>query len=174
MFRWLNSLIDRIFAAIGGLVFLQVPQFYQQYTQRLAGHVDELKIMIGTITQAAEKNGKGLIAYIHKFLQHSDPDFASQGAMMKMMVDRESQLSNSLLAIQEAGPFSRPYYFVKNLNIDICWATLKDFQPGLMLTTEALLYALLGICAGVLLYKSIAFLFKWSIKLVVRLLPSYI
>ena len=163
MFKWFNVLFDRVFAIVGAVVFLQAPQFFQQYAHRLAGHIDELKLHIAAFQQAAARNGKDLVEYIQKFLNQNDPDFAAQGNMMQMMLERHTALTDTLNALRDATPFSRPYYFLKNLNMDIFQATLKDFQPGLMITSEGLVYAFLGIGIGIFVYHALCFLLRRSV-----------
>lgn len=157
MFRWFSGLIDRAFAVLGALAFLQAPQFFQQYSQRLAGHIDELQFHINAIQQAAGKNGKVLLEYIEKFLQQTDQDFIAQGVMMQTMVERHRDLMNALLALKNATPLSRPYYFAKHFHLNVVEATLKDFQPGLILTLEGMIYAIVGVAIGIFIYHSLLF-----------------
>jgi hypothetical protein len=158
MFKWFYGLFDRVFAVIGAVVLLQAPQFFQQYSQRLSGHIDELKFHINAIQRIADKNGKGILEYIEKFLEQTDHDFISQGKMMQTMLDRHAELTNALLALKSATPFTRPYYFAKNFHLNITQATFQDFQPGLMLTIEGIFYAIFGLVIGVCIYHILLFI----------------
>jgi hypothetical protein len=64
---------------IGAFVASQIPEFIQQYTQRLAGHVNELYRLLNQMRQVASYSNKTLDQYIQKFITSSDPDFARQG-----------------------------------------------------------------------------------------------
>ena len=50
IFEFFESVLDRIISAAGALIFMQIPTFLVQYTQRLGGHVDELANLIKGIT----------------------------------------------------------------------------------------------------------------------------
>jgi hypothetical protein len=52
MFR---ALWNGLWGAIGAAVLCQVPEFLQQYTQRLGGHLDEARRMVGTAPQLAPR-----------------------------------------------------------------------------------------------------------------------
>lgn len=155
MFGWISSLIDRLCAVAGALLLSQTPQFFQQYTHRLSGHVDELKTLIAGIQQAAVRSGKGLTEYVDKFVKHTDADIYSQGEMMQGILQRHADLKHALLSMQEATPLTRPFHFIHSFNIEIAKSTVLDFQPGLLITTEGLLYAFLGLCLGIAVYHAI-------------------
>lgn len=155
MFRIVKGLIDRIFVVIGAVLFAQAPQFFNSYGQRLGGHMAELQRQISALQQAADRSGKGLAEYIHKFVNHSDPDVAMQGDFMQSMVARYSEISNAYLSLINADPWLRPFQFIYHLQPDITRMTLSDFQPGLSLTPESGIYALIGMGFGYLLYLGI-------------------
>ncbi len=157
--KWLGELVDRVFVVVGALVFCQGPLFIQQYTQRLAGHVDELQLQIDAMHKVAKKSGKSFAQYVQKFLSSTDVDFASQGELMQGMQTRFTQLSDSLVSLQQANLFTKPFVFLKHLNFDIFSSTMWSFQPGLLLTAEGLLYALVGMLFGYSAFRFLKLLF---------------
>ena len=58
--KFLESIIDRIVAVAGAIIFFQIPTFLVQYKQRLGGHVDELARLIKQYKSAAASNGKSV------------------------------------------------------------------------------------------------------------------
>ena len=76
-FSFLESLLDRIISVAGALIFAQMPAFIVQYQQRLGGHVDELKHLIGKYKSYAASNNRSLDEYINIHLQSTVKEFAS-------------------------------------------------------------------------------------------------
>ena len=152
MFKWLTTLLDRLFAVGGALLFSQIPLFMQQYTQQLSGHEAELHLQIDLIQKTAFQTGKTLDQFIHKFLSSSDPDFMHQGELMQGMVIRWHHLVEALTSLQESTFLTRPFVFMRHCDFEICKNTLKAFQMGIPLNLEGGLYAFVGIIAGFLIF----------------------
>ena len=161
MWKWIDKFFDRAFAVLGAFVFSQAPEFFQQYTQRLSGHVAELKHYVLEMEQMAALTGKALPQYLAKFLSSSDPDFASQGKLMEQMINRYQDLQVSLTSMQEANAFTRPFAFFAHFQPDIAGAACMDFKPALALTAEGISYAVVGLVAGYYFYA----LLKFSVRL---------
>jgi hypothetical protein len=94
--------------------------------------------------------------------------------MMQAMIQRHEELSSSLVSLQEASVFTRFFFFIKNLNIEIFQAALHDFQPGLVLTVEGGVYALAGIAIGVGLYRLMVFVLSITILKIKELVYSQV
>lgn len=154
MFKWLSFIIDRIFVVLGALLFSQIPNFFIHYTQRLGGHVSELKLQIDAMQQAALKSGKTLPEFIHKFQSHGDADIALQGGIMNDMMARFIDLSSAYTAMLDATPLSRPMVFFKSFQWNIAQMTFQDFTWGFSVTLEGAIYAFLGMFVGYLTYTS--------------------
>ena len=152
---FITSLLDRLCVVLGAFVGSQIPEFFQQYTQRLAGHVDELGHLLDHLRHLAASSNKTLEQYIQKFLSSSDPDFAGQGELMQGLTVRWEELHQALHHLTYSSIWMRPYVFIKDLQSDIFHSTLASFQPGFNLTLEGLGYAGLGIFVGLALYQAI-------------------
>jgi hypothetical protein len=163
--QFFYQLLDRFFVVFGAFLGSQVPQFLQQYTQRLGGHVAELNYQIEGLKKIASISGKTLDQYIHKFMLNSDPDFVRQGEFIDGMVIRWQELNQALSRLIQASIWERPFVFLKEMDYSIVRSTYQSFQPGLNLTTEGFLYACLGILAGYAFYhlmiKAIVALWNW-------------
>lgn len=155
--RLISGIIDRLFAVAGVIIFTQVPVFYQQYLQRLSGHLSELELQISVLKKTASRSGKTLEAYITKFIRDPDSDFNAQGQFMDNMVQRLADLKYSFTAMAEAPIWSHPFYLFRYADSDVAWATFASFEPGLSFTLESLGYALLGLAFGLGTYK----LLRW-------------
>lgn len=160
MVQWISGFIDRLLVVLGALVFSQAPQFFAQYMHRLSGHVEELRIHIRSLQQAAQKSGMELPQYIEKFTEHQDFAFSTHGEMMQGMLTRYSEISQASIAMQETTPLTRPFVFLQHFNFDIAKATVAQFQPGVLLTIEGAVYAVIGMGIGYMLYQLFSFPFK--------------
>lgn len=152
MLKWLNGLLDRVFAVAGAFLFSQIPHFFQHYTHRLGGHLAELQLQINALQKTAGKSGKTLQEYAQKFLAHSDEDFASQGEMINGIITRHTDLSEAYSSLINATPFTRLFAFLEYFQLDIAMMTLKNYTVGLTFSMEGAAYTLLGIGFGYLFY----------------------
>lgn len=160
MIRLISGMIDRIVGVAGALLLSQAPMFLHQYMQNLSGHVSELKFQIATLRDVSTGSGKSLAEYIGKFSGSPDPDFAAQGRWMADLLDRYTDMSTSLIALQDASVWSRPILFLRHCYVDVVEQTFAKFTPGLPFSMEGLAYAALGM----LLFSSLYWLFKSSIR----------
>lgn len=160
MLKIIHYILDRLFVVAGAFIGSQVPAFIQQYSQRLAGHVDELGRTIATLQKAAEHSNKNLDQYIGKFITSSDPDFSKQGEIMQSIVFRWQEITTSYQHLTGSNVWSRPFVFFSEWQPDIVKATLKSFQPSLALSVEGLCYTVAGLFAGYLFYHLIVRLFS--------------
>jgi len=155
-FSFLESAVDRIISAAGALVFMQVPSFMVQYQQRLGGHVDELKKLVGKYSAAAADNGRTLEEYISLHLQSGVKEFAATGNIMTGNVERFNMLSEALKKISDSSGIKKFFVFMQNLDWEIFRNTFRDFVPAVSLNTDSILY---GIC-GIILFMLLYFLIK--------------
>lgn len=149
----IGSLLDRLLVVLGAFAGSQIPEFMQQYTQRLGGHVHELNRLINQLHGLALQSHKTLEQYIHKFLYNSDMDFIQQGEFMNQMLIRWENLDQILYRLNHSSIWERPYVFLTTLQSDIAESTLASFQPGLNLNLEGLSYAIIGMLGGWIFYQ---------------------
>lgn len=143
---------DRILCVLGALLFLQIPQFMYQYQQQLIGHVAELSWQVESMQQTAAGSGKTLEQYIQKFEKHEDSDFSKQGKVMDTVASRWKRFTTALKALEESSIITRPWIFLYHIDFSILGSTLHSFKIGLSLTLESVIYALIGIIFGHLVF----------------------
>jgi hypothetical protein len=166
--RWL----DRLSTIAGALILSQLPQYLQQYTQRLGGHADETRLQVEQLHALAAHSGKSLAQYIHKFMVNNDLDFARHGEWMQQLVDRHARLSMAWESMLNATPLTRLYAYLAHLQSDVAKATLAFFQPALPLTVEAGVYALIGAALGFMTFRFLSRLMTKTYKKISFLLNS--
>ncbi len=160
MLRLINGLLDRVCVVAGALIFSQAPQFIQQYTQRLGGHIAELKSQVEMIRQTAAFSGKNIEQYIHRFTSSPETDLEQQGLFLQRIVDRLATLSSAMHELQDAASLAKPFVLLGHFQLDVAQGTLQAFQPGLSLNAEGICYALMGIVIAHLLYIGASGTFK--------------
>jgi hypothetical protein len=152
VFRFIDTSLDRVFSVLGAAAFSQFPEFIQQYSQRLGGHLDEAKRQVELITETAAASGKSLQAYIDQFLQHREIVFQKHGAILQSNLDRVTELEYALVSIEKSSVLAKPVVFLKEMDFSIARATLDNFKPAIPLTIENLLYAFIGIFFALTVY----------------------
>lgn len=153
--NFIAKMIDRIFAVCGAIVFMQMPQFMQNYTENLAGHLAEVRWQLEQLRTMVHKSGRSLNELVAKFLVSPDSDIVFQGELIQGMVDREASFSSALTSISQASPYSKPLVFFKTIDWDIVNETSRHFSFGLPLSMESLTWGLLGLFAGYLLFRTL-------------------
>jgi hypothetical protein len=147
-----EGLLDRALCVIGAVVFSQVPEFMQQYLQRLGGHLDEARRQLLHFQQVAAQSGLSLDRLIDQTTANADPAVAKLSAVMKEAITRVDTLATAQAAIHDASLWSRPFVFLRHADLGIVRATWAIFKPAVPTTAEGLAYALLGMLVLMAIY----------------------
>lgn len=149
----------RAVALLGGALlaagFSQFPEYAQQYTQRLGGAVDELRIITEDFDRAADESGLDRTSALARYSASADPFLADRGQSMERTFTRYGELSRTLAQIQGAGPVERFQRLPLYLDTDIGARTLENYRPALPLTPEGFLYAGAGLILGYLVTSAL-------------------
>ena len=144
----------RILASVGGVglavMLSQFPEYAQQYTQRLGGAVDELRVVTADFDNAAQEAGLDRDGALDRYQSSSDTFLADRGESMERTFVRYDQLSQTLQKIQGADPLERFKNLPSFLDTDIGRRTLENYQPAVPVTMEGLFYAAAGFGLGYL------------------------
>jgi hypothetical protein len=145
----------RILSVIGGLavglVLSQFPEYAQQYTQRLGGAVDELRIITEEFDSAADRAGLSRDAAIGRYAITGDDFIEGRGLSMAQTFARYQQLSATLERIQNADAAERLTLLPQFMDSEIGARALENFQPAVPVTMEGFAYAGGGFLIGYLL-----------------------
>ena len=145
----------RILSTIGGvalaLVLSQFPEYAQQYTQRLGGAVDELRIIAEDFETAAADAGLTREAALERYAATGDVFVTGRGRSMGDTIARYESLSATLAEIRGATAWERLANLPAYLDTDIGARTLEDFKPAVPVTLEGIAYAGAGLLLGALL-----------------------
>jgi len=140
---------------IGALLLSQFPEFFQQYTQRLGGRLDELTAQVTALEGRAAAVGKDLPGYLRTFLLNRDVDVRREGMALQEMVQRRTTLAESYKALTGADQWWRAAAFAKQVDWKTATATLEVYRPAMPVTPEAGIYAGAGFGSGVAVFLAI-------------------
>lgn len=147
-----DSFTDRVLCVVGAILFSQAPEFMQQYLQRLGGHLDEARRQLAQFQHIAEKAGISLDRFISQTSTNAEPTVAKLGGVMQATAERVDSLAAAQDALQHASIWTRPFVFLRHLDLGIAHGTWSVYQPGVPTTLEGLLYALVGMLFLLSLY----------------------
>lgn len=147
-----NVMILRTLTLAGGLAgaagLSQFPEFSQQYTQRLAGAVDELSRVVEDFDRSAAALD---LSREEALAAMTGSDFVERRrADMERALDRHDRLRADLALLRSAGPFTRAYRIAHFDDSDLARRTAADFKPALPLTFEGVTFAATGLILGML------------------------
>jgi hypothetical protein len=147
-----EGLLDRMLCVLGAVIFSQVPEFMQQYLQRLGGHLDEARRQMQQFQQAAGQSGLTLERFIAQTSTNMDTAVAKLGGVMSRAITRVDTLESAQSALQNASLWTRPFVFLRHLDSSIAHATWSIFKPAVPTTAEGLVYALGGMLIFIAIY----------------------
>ncbi len=147
-----------MFGLLGAAVLSQFPEFFQQYTQRLGGRLDEVKIQVAALEQRAALSGRTVNAYLERFLVNPDPDIRQEGRALALLVQRRAAMTTAYSALSDASQFWRARAFAEHMDLDIARATARAYKPAVPLTAESAVYSGAGFGVGGVVY---GLLFGW-------------
>jgi hypothetical protein len=144
----------RTLGIIGGLVLgtalSQFPEYAQQYTQRLGGAVDELRIITTEFDAAAAAAGLTRDAAIARYTAAGDSFIEGRGQSMARTFARYDELSAMLARIRGADAVARVTLLPQFMDSEIGARALDDFKPAIPVTPEGLAYGGAGFLVGYL------------------------
>jgi len=144
-------MIVRALTLAGGLAgaagLSQFPEFSQQYTQRLAGKVEELTRFVAEFDADAQAVGISREAALVD-LDQSGAIGARRSQTMAATIARQERLSTALDNLRGADPFSRAIHANAFTDGEVARGTLDDFKPAMPLTFEGIVFAVAGFLAG--------------------------
>jgi hypothetical protein len=151
--RFGESLLDRVLCVAGALSFAQAPEFFQQYLQRLGGHLDEARRVLARFESVAQASGVSLQELISLTRAQAAKPVANLGDVIAEAQARVASLAEAERALREAGAWSRPWAFFRHVDAEIARAAWEVFKPAVPVTPEGFCYAGAGMLAALGLYQ---------------------
>lgn len=138
-----------------GVALSQFPEYAQQYTQRLAGAVDELQRVVADFDAAAHAGGLTREEALAHYAASPDKFIAGRGAGMRATIVRYDQLDAMLGEIRGATPLERLMLLPDFADTEIGRRTLGDFKPAVPVTPEGFLWGGAGLLIGYLVASTL-------------------
>jgi len=135
-------------ALLGALGASQLPEFTQQYSQRLGGAIDELTRVVKRFdadSVAVNETRQGALA---RLAQSPDELARRQSAAMATNITRLGTLQAQQAKMTQAGQLGRIQAFIADPDPDVATATWKAFEPAVPTTGEGLIIGGAGFLAG--------------------------
>jgi hypothetical protein len=142
--RRIAVLIGLFFAVIAS----QLPEYAQQYRQRLGGAIGELNALIERFNSEAAQSGMNEEQGI-THLQQSDDRFVQQrGDQMRDTIMRRDRLERQAQDFAKAGPVGRMLVLAEDFDPKIAAPAYQAYEPAVPTTSEGLIAAVIGFIFG--------------------------
>ena len=135
-------------ALLAALAASQLPEFTQQYSQRLGGAIDELTRVVQRFDNDSVAAGEDRKSALER-LAHSPDELARrQSAAMSANIARLDALQAQQAQMAVAGPYRRIEAFLSDPDPQIARATWESFEPGVPATGEGVASGGAGFLVG--------------------------
>jgi hypothetical protein len=148
MRTWLLVAISLISAALFG----QAPEFAQQYGQRLGGAIDELDRIVRHFDEDSRRSGYDRPGALALMGRNQEQLIRDQATRMSETIDRLARLRAQQSAMNQPGSFTRVAAFANGYDRDIASRTWRDFQFGLPISVDSMLFMGTGFIVSLLLF----------------------
>lgn len=145
---------------VSGTATSQLPEFSQQYRQRLGGAIDALEEILADFKRDAAVYGLSVSQAIARQKASDDPFIRARGDSMATADRRLERLKQQQADLEGAGPFKRLVVFVQGFDRQLAQATAEDYEPAIPVTVAGLVAAGAGALAGYLILGVFAGLFR--------------
>ena len=135
-------------ALLCGLALTQLPEFIEQYRQRLGGAINELAAVIARFDSDSAQHGLTQSGGIDRL--HASPDkfVRERGDEIQDDVARLASLRETQATFKTEGQFARIATFATHYDQRIARGTYGDFEPAVPTSPEALALGLFGFVFG--------------------------
>ncbi len=143
--------VRRLALAIGllcALVGSQLPEFAQQYRQRLGGALDELNRMIAQFDSEAASQSLTREQGVDRLKSNPDALAQQRGEAVNQGVDRARRLARQQEAFQSGGPVTRLVALVENFDANTATQAVRDYEPAVPITFEDFVVAGIALVLG--------------------------
>ncbi len=140
--------IALFFALLFGLASTQMPEFWQQYRQRLGGAIDELTAIVTQFdTQAASQNLTPDVA-ITRLETSPDPIAQGRGEEMHRIIARLAKLRHAAAAFNDPNIAGKWTTLIQTFDPYIAERTYEAFQPAIPTSADGFIAGVIGFIVG--------------------------
>lgn len=142
-----------VFGLLVGVIASQLPEFAQQYRQRLGGAIDELQRIVADFDKDARTFNMSRSQGLDRLAGDKDPFVGQRGKRMAAVNTRLTRLQQQRAAFANTGAVARLAIMADKFDADIASRAYENFEPAVPVTTEGILVAVTGFLAGLGLWK---------------------
>ena len=136
------------FALLVGLAATQLPEFLQQYRQRLGGAIDELAADVASFDDSAARQGVSEDAGLARLKANGDPLVQDRGQQTARTIARFHRLQAEQAQIDAASPAGRYVTFLADFDARIAARAYEIYRPAVPVTLDSLAIGGVGFFAG--------------------------
>ncbi|MHA7776348.1 DUF2937 family protein [Roseibium sp. M-1] len=140
---------------LSGTATSQLPEFSQQYRQRLGGAIDALEEVLADFNRDAARHGLTPAEAIARQKASEDPFVRSRGDSMLNAEIRLSRLKLQQDEFEMAGPLERLLIFARGFDPQLAQATASDYEPAVPVTPTGFASAGIGALGGLLVMRAL-------------------
>jgi hypothetical protein len=144
----LGGRLALFFALVVGLAATQMPEFVQQYRQRLGGAIDELATIVAQFEAASAREGMNAGQAVARLEANGDPLARHTGTAMGDAIARLRRLRAQQAQIDAASPAGRYLVLLADFDRAIAVGAYGMYQPAVPITLESFVLGLIGFVAG--------------------------
>lgn len=146
--RTLTRRLALMFGLLLGALASQLPEYAQQYRQRLGGAVDELTRIVSDFDAQAAANGLKPDAALKRLEDNPDEIARDRGRAMREAAARRDRLAEAQGRFAAAGPFARVALLARDFDPGVARGAWAAFEPAVPLTREGLACGAAGLLVG--------------------------
>jgi|SRR6266487_3200308 hypothetical protein len=133
-----------VFAIVPALLFAQIPEYMQQYYQRIGGAVDELDRIVQHFDEDSRRSGYDRASALGLMANNSERLIRDQALRMNENIARLDRLRKQQQTMREGSAFERFATFVTSYDPPLAQRTWDAYKFGLPLSVDGIVFALVG------------------------------
>lgn len=169
MLKLFTTLIEHFLFTLCFIVGVQIPEFINQYIQRLSGHLDEARFQLHQFQIIADNHFQGkLEIMIARYRENLEPSILQTADVIANTTERVANFESHLQKIQQGDYIERLYTFIIEYDVEMAYATLQQFKMAIPLDVFALAtgagFAITLLVIKIISTKCTKYLYKRSQK----------
>lgn len=132
----------------GSVASSQLPEYAQQYRQRLGGAIDEITRAMAEFDADAARLGMSREQGIDRLARNPDSFVTDRAVRLREDSARLARLERQLASMQAAGPFARVAVMARDADATIARRAWAHFEPAVPMTIEGAALGAAGFLGG--------------------------
>jgi len=140
--------IALFFAMLSGILTTQMPEYWQQYRQRLEGAIDELSAIVTKFDAESTAQGMTEAGGIAHLEQSTDPLARGRGEAMENAVNRLNQLKRADAAFNDKNIPEKWWTLATTFDPAVAARAYETFQPAVPTSWDGFIAGVIGFFVG--------------------------